>query len=112
MAFIQRYSTIRKGSISFTGNTLGLSKRTNLNQSGTLGSIGAFISLDNSLQVNTFPTGTTLNYLLNGSAANLNLPAGSTVLYAELVWGGLYKSSNNDISNIIDNTVNFSTPIS
>lgn len=110
MAFIQRYSTIRKGGISFTGNTLGLSKRTNLNQSGTLGSIGAFISLDNSLQVNTFPTGTTLNYLLNGSAANLNLPAGSTVLYAELVWGGLYKSSNNDISSIIDNTVNFSTP--
>lgn len=87
MAFIQRYSAIRKGGIIFVGNTLGLSKYTNANRAGLLGSIGAFTSLDTSLKVNDFPNGTTLDYRLNGSAAILNIPAGSGVLYAELVWG-------------------------
>ncbi len=110
MAFIQRYSAIRKGGIVFVGNTLGLSKLTNANRAGLTGSIGAFTSLDNSLKVNDFPNGTTLDYTQNSSAAILTLPAGSSVLYAELVWGGLYRSSVNDISALIDNTVNFSTP--
>ena len=34
MAFIKRYSTIRKGGINFIGNTLGLSKITNVNRGG------------------------------------------------------------------------------
>lgn len=110
MAFIQRFSAIKKGGIVFTGNTLGLSKLTNANRAGFEGSIGAFTSLNNALQVNDFPAGTTLNYLQNGSSAILNIPAGSSVLYAELVWGGLYKSSANDISAIIDNAVTFTTP--
>lgn len=110
MAFIQRYSSIKKGGISFIGNTLGLSKRTNANNSGVLGSIGAFTSLNGALQVNDFPSGTTLNYLQNGSNAILSLPAGSSVLYAELVWGGLYRSSVNNISNLLNNNVNFTTP--
>lgn len=110
MAFIQRYSSIKKGGISFIGNTLGLSKRPNENRPGTEGSIGAFTSLNNALQVNDFPSGTTLNYLQNGSSANLSLPLGSTVLYAELVWGGLYRSSVNNISNLLNNNVNFTTP--
>lgn len=110
MSFIQRFSNIRRGGIVFTGNTLGLSKRDNLNQSGLLGSIGAFTSLNQALQVATFPVGTTLNYVQNGSRANLNLPANSTVLYAELIWGGLYMSSVNNISNLIDNPISFTTP--
>lgn len=59
MSFINRYSDIRRGGIVFTGNTLGLSKLTNANRAGVQGSIGAFTALDNSLQVNDFPTGTT-----------------------------------------------------
>ncbi|MGN1200787.1 MAG: DUF11 domain-containing protein [Candidatus Caccovivens sp.] len=109
MAFINRYSTIIRGGISFIGNTLGLSKASNSNTPGTEGSIGAFTSLG-ATQVNTFPVGTTSNYLQNGSNAILSLPALSNVLYAELVWGGLYKSSQNNISNLIDNAVTFSTP--
>ena len=54
--------------------------------------------------------GTTSNYLQNGSSANLNLPLNSTVLYAELIWGGLYMSSANNISNLFDNNVTFRTP--
>ena len=109
MPFIQRYSDVKKGGIIFCGNTLGLSKATNQNAPGTQGSIGAFTSLNNALQVGTFPAGTTLSYLQNGSRATLNLPAGSAVLYAELVWGGLFRSSQNDISNLTNNSVIFTT---
>lgn len=110
MPFIQRYSNVEKGGIVFTGNTLGLSKASNAFAPGTDGSIGAFISLDTSLQVGSFPVGTTLDYTKNGSRANLTLPAGSNVLYAELIWGGLYRSSANNISNLINNSVTFITP--
>ena len=110
MPFIQRYSDIKKGGITFSGNTLGLSKASNQNAPGTLGSIGAFTSLDTSLQVGTFPAGTTLDYTKNGSRANLSLPAGSTVLYAELVWGGLFRSSVNNISALTNNSITFTTP--
>ena len=110
MPFINRYSEIKKGGILFIGNTLGLSKATNLNAPGTQGSIGAFTAIDTSLQVGTFPAGTTLTYTLNGSEAILTLPAGASVLYAELIWGGLYRSSENDISALINNTVTFNTP--
>lgn len=110
MPFIQRYSDVKKGGIIFCGNTLGLSKAANQNAPGTEGSIGAFTSLDTSLQVGTFPAGTTLDYTLNGSLANLALPAGATVLYAELVWGGLFRSSANNISALINNSITFNTP--
>ena len=111
MAFIKRFSDIRRGDIVFTGNTLGLSKLTNANSAGTLGSIGAFTTLDLSQRVNDFPFGTTLNYALNSSSAELSLPAGSTVLYAELVWGGLFRSTVNNISGVINNGVTFTTPV-
>ena len=111
MPFIQRYSDVKKGGVVFTGNTLGLSKTANQNNAGTLGSIGAFTSLNNALQVGNFPAGTTLDYTQNGSRAILNLPAGSTVLYAELIWGGLFRSSANNISALINNSVTFTTPL-
>ena len=95
----------------FIGNTLGLSKAANANAPGLLGSIGAFTSTDTSLQVNGFPMGTTLDYTKNSSAAQLSLPPGSTVLYAELVWGGLFRSSANNISALLDNAVSFTTPL-
>lgn len=109
MPFIQRYSDVKKGGITFCGNTLGLSKATNQNAPGTQGSIGAFTSLNPALQVGTFPAGTTLSYLQNGSRATLNLPAGSVILYAELVWGGLFRSSANNISALINNNISFTT---
>lgn len=111
MPFIQRFSDVKKGGITFTGNTLGLSKAANQNAPGTEGSIGAFTSLNNALQVGSFPAGTTLSYLQNGSRATLNLPADSAVLYAELVWGGLFRSSANDISALTNNSVIFTTAL-
>ena len=111
MPILQRYSNIKNGGIVFVGNTLGLSKAPNANSPGVLGSIGAFTSVDTSLQVNGFPAGTTLDYTKNSSAAQLSLPPGSTVLYAELVWGGLFRSTANNISAVLDNAVQFTTPL-
>ena len=110
MSFIKRFTDIKRGNIIFIGNTLGLSKAQNTNSAGILGSIGAFTSLNNLLQVPSFPAGTTLNYIQNGSSANLNILSDSKILYAELVWGGLYRSVNNNIFNLINNSVRFTTP--
>ncbi len=109
MPFIQRYSDVKKGGIVFCGNTLGLSKAADQNQPGTEGSIGAFTSLNTNF--GNFPAGgTTLDHASNGSFANLNLPADSTILRAELVWGGLYRSSTNNISNLLNISITFTTP--
>ena len=40
----------------------------------------------------------------------MHLPPGSTVLYAELVWGGLFRSTVNNISALTDNAVTFTLP--
>lgn len=108
MAFISRYSSITRGGLRLCGNTLGLSKLTNLNQAGVRGSIGAFSAQSGT--VATFPAGTTLNYTLNSSAALLNLPAGSSVLYAELIWGGNCRSRASNITSLINDPVTFTTP--
>ena len=73
-------------------------------------SAAVFASLDTSLQVSGYPKGTTLDYNLNGSEASLSLPAGAYVLYAELVWGGLYKFGSVDISARTDDAVTFTAP--
>ncbi len=111
MSFVERFSKIAKGGIVFVGNTLGLSKLTNENKAGIEGCIGAFSSLNQNLQVDTFPPGTTLNYLENGSNAELSLSSTADVIYAELIWGGLCKEVNTDITNLIDNSVKFTTPL-
>ncbi len=107
------YSINTNGGISYTGNTLGLNKTSNQNNPGTSGSIGAFITLNTGSQVNSYPAGTTLNWALNSSSAILDLPAGSTVLHAELVWSGSYgfdPSITNDDNLLNPATTN--TPIS
>lgn len=104
MAFIKRFTATTRGSIRFIGNTLGLSKASNQNSAGTLGSIGAFVSLLGGT-VSNFPPNTTLSFANNSSAAVLSLPAGSSVLYAELIWGGNYRSRDQDISAQLNNAV-------
>lgn len=84
------YTTTDNGGISFTGNTLGLNKTNNQNNPGTSGSIGAFITTDTSMKVNNYPFGTTLTWQNNNSTAVLDIPTGSTILHAELIWSGSY----------------------
>lgn len=89
--YLLRYATVAKnGAITFTGNTLGLSKQINANEPGTSDAIGAFITTDETKQVGNYPIGTTLDWHQNRSTAVLDIPANSFIEHAELIWGGSY----------------------
>ncbi|MBV6715023.1 tandem-95 repeat protein [Paenibacillus chitinolyticus] len=105
MPFINRYSTTTNGAITFTGNTLGLSKQNNANAPETARSIGTFTTVNTSLQDDTYPLGTTSDHRLNSSSAILVLPSQSTVLYAELIWGGSCNLGEENVSSALNNTV-------
>ncbi|WP_150267348.1 DUF7507 domain-containing protein [Paenibacillus tepidiphilus] len=99
------------GAITFTGNTLGLSRSGTTGVPGTEDSIGAFSTVNTASVFGTYPAGTTSLYQNNSSAAILTLPAGSTVLYAELIWGGSYINGSVNLSAAINNPVSFTTPL-
>ncbi len=114
-AYVQRYSNTTNGAVTFAGNTLGLNKANNLNSPGTVGASGAFITTNNSLTVGGYPAGspsggTTLNWTLNGSTAPLVIPAGSTVLYAELIWSGSYAYGGQTVAANLGSSVTLTTP--
>ncbi|MHA7966635.1 DUF7507 domain-containing protein [Paenibacillus sp. CAU 1782] len=77
---------------------------------GTLDSIGAFTTTNTASVYGTYPAGTTSLYQSNSSSAQLVLPSGSTVLYAELIWGGSYINGNVNLTAAINNPVSFTTP--
>lgn len=130
-AYILRYSTTTNGAMTFTGNALGLSKATNQNNPGTNGSIGAFMAITpaadspvnspvgppgpyptvpNATYPNATPGTTTLIWQMNSSSAVLDIPAGSTVLYAELAWSGGYGFNGEITSNEPDSPITLITP--
>lgn len=99
------------GAITFTGNTLGLSRSETAGVPGTQDSIGGFSTINTASVYGTYPAGTTSLYQNNSSAAILVLPAGSTVLYAELIWGGSYVNGTVNLTAAINNPVSFTTPL-
>ncbi|WP_240545798.1 DUF7507 domain-containing protein [Paenibacillus artemisiicola] len=98
------------GAITFTGNTLGLSRSTTEGIPGTQDSIGAFVTTNTSSRFGTYPFGTTNNYVVNNASANLVMPAGSSVVYAELIWGGTYVVPGVNLSSAINNPVTLTLP--
>jgi len=107
-----RYSGEVYGGIAMTGNAIGLSKQLDVNGPGTEDSIGTFMALDPSdvddspsYPANPWFTGTTYDWLADGSSAELVLPSGAEVLYAELVWAGSYNYSGEDVSAYIGTAV-------
>jgi hypothetical protein len=106
------------GTILHTGNSLSLSGQTSANGPGTTPSGHTLVSLD-SMAVDSVPAnaanpwfaGTTASYLLDGSAAVLNIPAQATILHAELIWGGSYNYGGENLTSAIDGTVTFGTPV-
>ncbi len=110
-AYVQRFSTINNGAITFTGNTIGLNKAAGTNAPGTAGSIGTFIAAGAATQDGTYPVGTTASWAADASRAVLSIPAGSTVLYAELIWSGSYSYGGENVSASINNSVSFITPL-
>ncbi|GAA4876760.1 hypothetical protein GCM10023310_65680 [Paenibacillus vulneris] len=112
MPFILRYSDNDTGAITFTGNTLGLSRSNETGVPGTRDFIGAFVAIDTSMQFGSYPPGTTSDFNLNSASAILELPAGSRVKYAELVWAGTYAvtGGTNNYFAFIDKDVSLTTP--
>ncbi len=110
-AYINRYTTTTNGAITFTGNSLGLDGSTTAGTPGTSGSIGAFITTDQTLKYLNFPFGTTNDWTKNGSSANLSIPAGSTILYAEIVWTGTYAYGTQNVLANLNDPITFKTPL-
>ncbi|ANE48162.1 hypothetical protein SY83_19800 [Paenibacillus swuensis] len=110
MAFVNRFFLNENGGLTFTGNTLGLSRSNIVGVPGVEDAIGAFITTDTTQQFGTYPPGTVGDFRQNNSAAQLVLPQGSTILYAELIWGGTYLNGGVDFSAFINDPVNFTTP--
>ncbi|OZQ66255.1 hypothetical protein CA600_11935 [Paenibacillus sp. VTT E-133280] len=77
---------------------------------GTLDSIGGFTTVNTTSIFGTYPNGTTSLYTSNSSSAILVLPSGSTVLYAELIWGGTYINGTVNLSAAINNPVSLINP--
>ncbi|QJC53441.1 DUF11 domain-containing protein [Paenibacillus albicereus] len=111
MPFVNRFLLNQNGAITYAGNTLGLSRSDTVGQPGTIDSIGAFTTIDTSQTFGLYPPGTTSNFQQNSSTALLNLPAGASVLYAELIWGGTYINNGVDFSAFVDDPVSLTTPV-
>lgn len=106
-----RFATTAPGGVAATGNTLGLSKDTGLNGPGIRDSIGTFLTFAGGQDdfplnaANPWPQGTTNDWTENGSAAVLSLPSETTVLYAELLWGGSFQYGTEDVTAFLDTPV-------
>lgn len=112
---VLRFSATTNGGVTVAGNALGLSAGDGENGPGTRHSIGTFTSPDGSARddspanpSNPWPLGTTNRWQDNGSTAPLDLPEGSEVLYAELLWGGGYAYGSEDVSTFLDTPVTLS----
>ena len=109
--YVQRQVVTSNGAVTFIGNSLGLNKRGTSDEPGTSGSIGTFITTNTNLRDNfAWPPGTTEDWRQNSSAAVLNLPPNSRVVYAELIWGGSYLYGGVDVRPFLDDPVEFRTP--
>lgn len=109
-----RFTTTAPGGVAATGNTLGLAKDTGLNGPGIRDSIGTFLTLGNGSDdspanpANPWPMGTTNDWTQNGSSAVLELPSETTVLYAELLWGGSFQYGTEDVTASLNTPVTLS----
>ena len=102
---IVRFDATAHAAISTTGNTLGLAG--NGGHPSDNDGIGAFIDATGTLQLSGWPVGTTDQWSLASSDAELDLPSGASVLYAELVWGG---SVNSGVVGATDGPVTLRAP--
>ena len=108
---MQRQVVTTNGAVTFVGNALGLNKDGTNDRPGTSGSLGTFITTDTSQQDNPeWPQGTTGDWRLNSSSAVLSLPSGSRIIHAELIWGGSYLFGSEDVSDFLNDPINFTTP--
>ncbi|MGL5380749.1 DUF7619 domain-containing protein, partial [Clostridium sp.] len=124
MALTNVFSSVQRGEIIFTGNTLGLAGYSTLvvplptgttppllPGPGAVDSIGTFITTQNLTAPGGWPQGTTDSYLQNSSSAIANILSGSTVLHAELVWAGTAINQNGNVLGNLNDPINFTSPV-
>lgn len=99
-AFMTRYSSNQPGDITLIGNTIMTCSNGGTCANGQAGT-GASINNNNFTMVYVDVDGDATTF--SSSSAGLSLPAGATVLWAGLYWGGL-------TTNAARNTVRFATP--
>ena len=115
-AYNLRYTTTAPGAMTFTGNAIGLDSVSNSNNPPTTGagrqSIGAYIAEGDPGSYSGHPVPSSNDWTKNRSSAVLRIPAGATVLYAELIWGGSY-SYGTQFRTVADRNgnVDFITPL-
>lgn len=87
MALINRFITVAQGGMALIGNTLNCTQNQTYPPASQDYLNGAYISTNTSLvALPGFPQGTTMNPLQASSTAVLEMPEGSTVLFAQLFW--------------------------
>ncbi len=97
MPLIQRYTTVAKGAMILAGNALNCREANPYPPATTDFRNGSYISTNTSLVASAgFPNGTTTQFTQSSSTAYVDIPSGSTILYAQLFW--------------IINTINYPTP--
>ena len=112
-AYVQVYSTIQKGALTFTGNTLELNgSASGSTNPGTSATGAAFIAANSpNSKFGSFPVGTTGTWPNNSSAAVLSIPPGAKVLYAELIWSGTIGTNATQLTAAqLNSNVTFKTP--
>ncbi|MCD3232157.1 beta strand repeat-containing protein, partial [Clostridium botulinum] len=117
MTLYPEYETTITGGMTFTGNTIGLSKQADSYYAGTSNSIGAYTTVDTSTNVTNYPQGTITFIDNNSSKAVLNIPEGSIIQSAYLIWGGSSivrygMSGSQDYQSLVGNPVDFEFPTS
>ena len=76
----------------------------------TADTVGAFITTNLASQVPVgWPPGTTQIWQDNSSTAQVDIPPGSTVLYAELIWGAIAVNGTQDVSGFINNSIDLTS---
>jgi uncharacterized repeat protein (TIGR01451 family) len=109
----ERYTTITNGAITFTGNALQVANPQyapgNLTSVGN-NTGGTFMTTNDSLQDPPFGNGTTSDWRQSSSTAQLRIPNGAEILYAELIWGGNYSFRTDSVADFLDNPVGLTLP--
>ena len=105
MTLINRFTTTTQGAMILTGNTLNC-RQGNAYLPGVDYQNGSYIATNTTLIATTgFPHGTTFSPGLSSSSAIVNIPNGSTILYAQLFWTSYGVNVTSP-----DSAINFSTP--
>ena len=94
--FSSRFSANDTGDITFVANTLMTCPESTLCTQARNGTASPISNLQNNAYAMTYVDTDSSSSTFNSSTSNLSLPAGSTVLFAGLYWGGDYSGSGSN----------------